>query len=171
MPQKLFLLQRSSNEKWSFFTETVFIDSILNMMHIKIKITPWCLARRTGWKHDFFNLEESISKFDFRSVQVKFRSRSGRDRSRSICISSEAARRAKSLGTICASLSPPYRIFFLSKTGFWPHLTSDDFLVTPIISCTCTITDGLSGHDPERIGWFRLICAKREAFSHFPVAL
>ena len=33
------------------------------------------------------------------------------------------------------------------------------------------ITDGVSGHDPERIVWFRLVFAKQEAFSYFPIGL
>ena len=49
--------------------------------------------------------------------------------SRSICISSDAARRAKSLGTICASLSPSCRDL-LAKNGLWHHLTSGDLHVT-----------------------------------------
>ena len=77
-----------------------------------------------------FYVERPISKFDLRSGQVKVRSTSGHDRSRSIRISSEAAWRAKSFGTICTSLSPSCRDL-LAKTGLRPHLTSGDLPVTP----------------------------------------
>ena len=33
-------------------------------------------------------------------------------------------------------------------------VTSDDLPVTPIIGCIRIITDGLSGHDPEKLGGF-----------------
>ena len=49
-----------------------------------------------------FDLERSISKSDLSQVS----SWSGHDPSRSIYISFEEASRAKSFGTICASLSP-----------------------------------------------------------------
>ena len=39
------------------------------------------------------------------------------------------------------------------------------------MSCSRIITDGASGHDPERIEWFRLVYVKREAFSCFPIGL
>ena len=50
-------------------------------------------------------------------------------------------------------------------------VASFDLLVTPIVSCTRIYTDGVSGHDPNRIGWFRSVYEKREAFSHFPIGL
>ena len=50
----------------------------------------------------------------------------------------------------------------------WPQLT---FPWPPIISCIRIIPDGVSGLDPERIGWFRLVYAKWEAFSYFPIGL
>ena len=50
-------------------------------------------------------------------------------------------------------------------------VTSVELPMTPIISCTRIITNGLSGHDPEIIGWFWLVYAKREAFSYFPIDL
>ena len=43
-------------------------------------------------------------------------------------------------------------------------VTSDDLSVTPIIGFTRIITNGVSGYDLEKIGWFRLAYAKREAF-------
>ena len=43
-----------------------------------------------------------------------------------LCISFEADWRAKSLGTICATLSPSCREL-LAKSGLWPHVTSYDF--------------------------------------------
>ena len=43
--------------------------------------------------------------------------------SKSICISSEAARRTKSFDTICVSLSPSGR-GLLAKNGLWLHLNS-----------------------------------------------
>ena len=57
------------------------------------------------------------------------RSRSGHDPSRSKCISSEAPWRAKSFGTICASISLSCRDL-LVKNGLWPHLTSGDLPMT-----------------------------------------
>ena len=50
----------------------------------------------------------------------------------------------------------------------WPQMT---FSWTPIISCIRIITYGVSGLDPERIGPFRLVYAKWEAFSYFPIGL
>ena len=117
-----------------------------------------------------FYVERPISKFDLRSGQVKVRSTSGHDRSRSIRISSEAAWRAESFGTICTSLSPPIVIYW-QKQDFdliWPQVTSP---WPPIISCVLIITDGVSVHDSERIGWFRLVYVKREAFSYFLIGL
>ena len=50
-------------------------------------------------------------------------------------------------------------------------VTSMTFLWTQINSCTQIITDGMSGHDPEWIGWLRLVYAETEAFSYFPLGL
>ena len=50
-------------------------------------------------------------------------------------------------------------------------VTSEHLPVTPNISCTRIIADGVSGHDPQIIKWFRLVYEKREAFSHFPKRL
>ena len=129
-----------------------------------------CSPRQAGSKHVLFKVERSIWKFDPRSGQVMVRSTSDHDLSRSVCTSFEAARQAKPLGTICASLSPSCRDL-LAKNGLWSHLTSGDLSVTPIVSCTQICTDGASGHDPERIGWFWLVYVKREAFSYFPLGL
>ena len=86
-----------------------------------------------GSNYTLFDLERAISKIDLRSCQVKVRSRSDHDPSRSICTSSEAGRRAKSFGTICASISPSC-CEFLAKTDcdlVWPHLTFDNLPVSP----------------------------------------
>ena len=53
-------------------------------------------------------------------------------------------------------------------------VTSFDLMTSPrppTVSCTRTITDWASGHDPERIRWFRLVYAKLEGLSHFPEVL
>ena len=110
------------------------------------------------------SIGSSISKLELRSGKVKV----SHDRSRLICISSEADWRAKSFGTICASLSSSCHELF-AKTWFWPHLTSGDPPWPQSISCILMITDGATGHDAEIIGSFRLVYAKREAFSHFPI--
>ena len=49
------------------------------------------------------------------------------------------------------------------KPNFNPILPQVTFPWLVIISCTEIITDGVNGHDPEMIGWFRLVYAKREA--------
>ena len=49
----------------------------------------------------------------------------------------------------------------------WPHMTSRD----PLISCTQISTVGVSGHDPESFGWFRLVLVKRGAFSYYSIGL
>ena len=41
----------------------------------------------------------------------------------------------------------------------------------PVICCIRIITNGVSSHDPERIGWFRLVHGKREAVSCVPIGL
>ena len=105
------------------------------------------------------------------SGQVKVMSRSDHDPSRLTFTSSEASRRAKSFGTICASLSPFCRDL-LAKNGLWRHLASQvTYPWARIVSCTQICTDGMNDHDPERTGWFWLINAKREAFSYFSIGL
>ena len=96
----------------------------------------------------FLALKDQLQNLN--SVQV--RSRSYHDRSRSICISSEAAWRAKSFGTICASLSTSCREL-LANIGSWPHLTSGDIPVTPNHHLHLDHHRWGSGHDPERNGW------------------
>ena len=54
------------------------------------EIMPSYWPRRAGSKNVLFDLEKSISEFDLRSGQVKVRSRSGHERSMSMCLSSEA---------------------------------------------------------------------------------
>ena len=39
------------------------------------------------------------------------------------------------------------------------------------ISCIRFITNGVSGHDIERIWWFRLVYSKWETFSYYPIGL
>ena len=129
------------------------------------KMTPSCSPRQAGPKHALFDLERSISKFDLRSGQGQIMIQV-----RSICKSSEAARRVKSFGTICAPLSSSCRDF-LAKRRLWPHLTSGDLPWHPIVSCTQIITDGVSGHAPERIGWLRSVYVKKEAFLYFSIGL
>ena len=109
-------------KNYRFSRRWFFIDNFSDIRDTKIKMTPSCLACRAGSKHVPLDLERSISKFDIRT-------RSGHDRSGSICISFEAAWRAKSFGTICASLSPSCRDL-LAKNGLWRHLTSGDLHVT-----------------------------------------
>ena len=71
----------------------------------------------------------------------------------------------------CASLSPSCRDL-LTKNGLWPHFDRIWPPVTspwsPIVSWTEIITAGVSGRDPEIIGWFRSVYAKREPFSYSP---
>ena len=62
-------------------------------------------------------------------------------------------------------------VIYWQKQDFdliWPQVTSP---WPPIISCVLIITDGVSVHDSERIGWFRLVYVKREAFSYFLIGL
>ena len=65
-------------------------------------------------------------------------------------------------------------IFILSRVRYWRKTDCDlmwpqiTFHWPPIISCTRIITYGVSGYDPERIVWFRLVYAKRGAFSYLP---
>ena len=54
------------------------------------------------------------------------------------------------------------------KTDCGPMRPQMTFPWPPIISCTRIITDGVSGHDPERIGWFRLVYAKEKHFHISP---
>ena len=74
-------------------------------------------------------------------------------------------------------LAPFARLFLRPVASYWRNMDCD---VTwpqltipwpPIIGCTRIITIGVSGHNPERIGWFRSVCAKREAFSYFLIDL
>ena len=134
------------------------------MRDTKMKMIPSCLPRRAGSKHAIFDLGRSISKFG----QVRS------CRSRSICMSSETAWRTKSLGSISASLSPSC-CDLMAKNRLWRHVTSDDLSVTPDHQLHpdqwSIITDGVSGHDSERIGWFRLVFAKLETFPYFPIGL
>ena len=85
------------------------------LFHVWYEILLPYTARRDGLKHVLFDFERSISKSDLRSGQLKVRSRSGRDLSKSICISSEAFWWDKSFGTIRASLSPLYRELLAKK--------------------------------------------------------
>ena len=89
-------------------------------------MTTSSLPRQTGSKHVLFTLKGKFENLT--SGQV--RSRPDHDPSRSLCTSSEAARRAKSFGTIFASLFPSCRDL-LAKNGLWRHLTSGDLHVTP----------------------------------------
>ena len=49
------------------------------MCDTKMKMAPSCSPRQAGSKHALFYLEMSIWKFDLRSGQVKFRSKSDND--------------------------------------------------------------------------------------------
>ena len=49
-----------------------------------------------------------------------------------------------------------------------PQIT---FLWSPTISCTRIVTYGEKGYDPERIECFLLVYAKRKTFTYFPVGL
>ena len=101
-------------------------------------------------------------------IRPQVRSRWDHDPTKSICTSFKATRRAKLFGTICASLSSSCRDS-LAKNWWWPHLTSFDLRWPrrdpPIVSCTRIITDGVSAHDPERIGLFQSVYAKRKALT------
>ena len=145
-----FDLMSSSNEKISFFTEMIFHWYFLYERHENKYDTIV-----VGSSSRFETCAFWPRKVSFR-IWPRVRARSGHDRSRSICIASKTAWRAESFGTICASLSPSCRKL-LAKTGFWSHLISMTSPWPPIISCTWIITDGVSGHDPERIGWFRSV--------------
>ena len=80
-------------------------------------------ARREGSKHVLFDFEGSISKVDLRSGQVKVKSRSDHDPSKSIFISSEASWWDKSYDTIRASLFPFFRELLEKKRfGRWGKL-------------------------------------------------
>ena len=46
-----------------------FIDDLLDMRDMKMKMTPSCSPRRAGLEHVLFDLERSISKSDLRSGQ------------------------------------------------------------------------------------------------------
>ena len=75
--------------------------------------------------------------------------------------------RVKSFGTVSISMLSRHigeKRFVTSFDLIWPQVTSP---WPPIVSYTRIITDRVSGHDPERIGWFRLVYAEREAFSYF----
>ena len=148
-----------------------FINNFFDMRDTKIKMTASSSPCQAASKHVLFDIERSIWKFDLRSGQVKVRSRSDHDPSRSLCTFSEAARRAKSFGTIFASLFSSCRDLLAKKTDcdvIWTQVTSS---WPQIVGCTQICTDGVSGHDTERIGWFRSVYAKREAFSCFPIGL
>ena len=154
--------------KCFFFADIVSLVALL-MGYMKMKLAPSCSPLRAGSDHVLFDLEMSISKSYLRSSQVKVRSRS--DPSRLICVSFEVTSRTKWFGTICASLSPSCCELFEKKTDcdvMWPQLT---FPWSPIISCTQIFTNGVNGHNAERIGWFRLVYAKWEALSYFPINL
>ena len=94
------------------------------MGNTKIKMTPSCSPRRVRNMY-FLTLKGQFE--NLASGQVRLRS--DHDPGRSICTSSIAARRAKSFGTICASLSPSRRDL-LAKNELWPHLISGDLPVT-----------------------------------------
>ena len=108
----------------------IFINNFFDMGKYENKNDTIGFASSSRFETCTFKLERSIGKFDLRSGQVKVRSKSDHDTSRSICTSSEVVRRAKSFGTICVSLSPSYRDL-LAKNGLWRHLTSSDLPVTP----------------------------------------
>ena len=151
--------------------EMFFINNFFDMGDTTITMTPSFSPCQSGSKMYFLTLKSlfEIWKFDLRSGHVKVRSRSYHDPSRSIC-TPEAARLAKSFGTICASPSPSCHDL-LAKNGLWRHLTSGGLLVSPIVSCTQICTAGVSGHASEINGWFWLAYAKREEFSYFPIGL
>ena len=134
----------------------------------EIEITPSCSPRRASSENVLFDLERPIWKFD------QVRSMSDNDLSRSICTSSEAVRRAKSFGTISASLTSILsRLIGVSLIATsldlrWPsHAPHPSSSVVQMTG----FTDEVIGHDPEGIGWFRSVYVKLEAFSCLTIDL
>ena len=141
------------SRRW-FFINNIFI------WEIKKKFVPSSLPHRACSEYVLFDLQNQLQNL------TQARWRSGHDPSSSICISSKGAWRAKSLGTICASL-PPSCCEWLVKMDcdlIWPWVTS---LWPLIISYNQIIADGvrLNGHDSKIIGRFQLIYVKWEALS------
>ena len=151
-PYQQFGLQRSSNGKLYFSRRWFFIDNFFDMRDMKIKRISSCWPRRAGSKPAVFDLERSISKSDHRSGQV--RSRSGHDQSRSSVYISKRPDEPSRLAQFA-------RLYLHSVASYWRKTacglmwTQMTFTWPPIISCEWIVTDGVSGHDPGRIEWFR----------------
>ena len=121
---------RDHQMKSCFSRRWFFINNFFDVGDTKIKITPSCSSSQAGSKHILSDLARSIWISDLWSGQAKIRSMSGHDPCRSICTPSEAARRAKSFGTICTSVYSSCRDL-LAKNGLWRHLTTGDLPVIP----------------------------------------
>ena len=89
------------------------------------------------WFHDFSNFTLKGQFENLTSGQIRSRPGQGQIMTQvgqyAVCTSSEAARRVKSFGTICASLSLSCcdLLAYWRKKGLWRHLTSGDLPVTP----------------------------------------
>ena len=137
-----------------------FIYNFFDMRDTKINMTPSCSPCRAGSKHVLFDLKRPTWKFDLRS-EVKVWPRSDHDPSRSICTSSEVARRAKSLfGIICTSLFPSC-LDLLAKNGLWLHLTSFD-IRWPLRDPRSSVAPGSA-----QMGWVTMILEKLGGFDRF----
>ena len=162
--------QRSSNEKLLFFKVIFFINNLF--WYGRYENKKWhhrvCLIRPVRNMH-FLNLKGQFENLTTGQV----RSRSGQGQ-----ITTQVGQYAHPLERLdelsrvawfaCIYLHP---VATLVKNGLRRHLTSGDLPWLPIVSYTQICTDGLSGHDPEKIGWFRSVYGKGEGFSNFPIGL
>ena len=108
--------------KKDIFTETGFHWQFLYIRDMQLKNILSCSPWRAGSHHVILALKGQFQNL----TSHQARSRPGYVPSKPICISFEADWRAKSLGTICATISPSCRES-LAKSGLWPHVTSYDF--------------------------------------------
>ena len=130
---------------------------------MKMKMTPLCLPRQAGSKRAICEIKRSISNSDLRSAQDQVMTQVGQ--------SAYLPKRLDepSLLALFARLCLHPVASYWRKTDcghMWPQMT---FPWPQITSCTRIITDGVIGLDPERLGWFRLVYARLETFSYFPI--
>ena len=148
--------------------EVVLHQYFLYERYEKKNLTPSWPPRRAGSKHvRIFTLKGQYQNLT--SGQVRSRSDHGPSRS---MFNMHIFRSGSTSQVVWHHLRVSISIL-LRLIGKKLIVTSFDFRPPwpPIVSCTRICTDGVSGNDPERIGWFRLVYAKRETFSYFPTGL
>ena len=149
------------SQRW-FFINSLFIGEIR-----KIDMTPPCSPRRAGSNHVLFDLERSIWEYDLESGQDQIGTQLG-----------QHAHPPKRLDE--PSCLEPFALLCLHPVAtYWRNriVTSFDLRWPPCVlqgsgsAETRICTDRVNGHDPERIGLFRSVYAKREIFPYFPTGL